>query len=98
MEYLILLGLALIYLIDYKDSDTQELSFGVPQGSVVRTSLYCLYTKPVSYLIRRVSLHLHLYADDTQIHIHWIKDIIGTVAGGRAYKNTEWVYCSGNYS
>lgn len=50
-------------------SDTQELSFGLLQGSVLWPILYCLYTKPVSDIIRRFGLLHHSYADDTQLYI-----------------------------
>ena len=33
-------------------SDTNKLTFGVPQGSVLGLTLYCLHTKPVSDIIR----------------------------------------------
>ena len=48
---------------------SNTLSFGVPQGSVLVPILYCLYTKPVSDIIRRFSWPHHSYADDTQIYI-----------------------------
>ena len=31
--------------------------------------MYCLYTKPVSYIIQRFGLLHHSYADDTQLYI-----------------------------
>ena len=50
-------------------SDNQELSFGVPRGSVRGLILYCLYTEPVSDIIQRFGLLHHSTADDTQIYI-----------------------------
>ena len=50
-------------------SNTQELSFGVPQGSVLGTILYCLYIKHVSDIIKHLGLLHHPYADDTQLNI-----------------------------
>ena len=31
--------------------DTKKLTFGAPQGSILGSTLYCLYTKPVSDII-----------------------------------------------
>ena len=42
-------------------SDTQALSFYVPQG-------LCLYTKPISNIIQRFGLMHHAYADDTHLY------------------------------
>ena len=44
----------------------QELGFGVPQGSVLGTKIYCMYTKPVGDIIQRHGLSHHSYADGTQ--------------------------------
>ena len=46
-------------------SDKQEVNFGVPQGSILKSILYCLYTKPVSDTIHRFGLLHYLYAGDT---------------------------------
>ena len=43
----------------------QEFGLGVPQGSVLGTKIYCMYTKPVSGIIQRHGLSHHSYADDT---------------------------------
>ena len=50
-------------------SDKEELNFGVPQGSVLGSILYCVYTKPVSDIIRCFGLLYHSYTDDTQLYI-----------------------------
>ena len=47
----------------------QELGFGVPQGSVLGTKIYCMYAKPVSDIIQRHGLYHHSYADGTQLYI-----------------------------
>ena len=56
---------------------TNELHYGVPQGSVLGPILFVLYIQPLSNLIKRHSLSYHLFADDIQIeasilpqHVH----------------------------
>ena len=50
-------------------SDKQELSFGVPQVSVLEPILYCLYTKLMSDIIQRFKLSRHSNSDYTQLYI-----------------------------
>ena len=56
-------------VIENAVSGDQELGFGVPQGSVLGTKIYCMYTKPVSDIIQRHGLSRHSYADDTQLYM-----------------------------
>jgi len=41
-----------------------EVLFGVPQGSVLGTLLYILYTADLVHVVARHGLSLHQYTDD----------------------------------
>ena len=47
-------------------SSTNELHFGVLQGSVLVPMLFVLYIQSLSNLTKRHSLSVHLFADDIQ--------------------------------
>ena len=74
-------GLSLNWFTSYLSSRSQAvsindsisafstLSCGVPQGSVLGSLLFTLYTTPLGSVISKNSLKYHLYADDTQLYI-----------------------------
>ena len=50
-------------------SSKSDLSFGVPQGSVLGPLFFTLHTIPLSSLISGQTIPHHLYADDSQLYI-----------------------------
>ena len=55
--------------IDDSCSDGTDISFGVPQGSVLGPQLFTVYTRHVATIAREHGLNVHLYADDTQLYL-----------------------------
>ena len=52
---------------NYYKSEPSELTFGVPQGSVLGPVLFIIYTSPLSELIHSHSVSHEMFADDTQL-------------------------------
>ena len=51
---------------------TKELHYGVPQGSALELILFVLYIQPLSNLIKRHSLSVHLFAHYIQIKTYFL--------------------------
>jgi len=50
-------------------SESVDLLFGVPQGSVLGPKLFTIYAGPIADICRRHSLRAFLYADDSQLYL-----------------------------
>jgi hypothetical protein len=55
--------------IGAKTSETYNILFGVPQGSILGPLLFILYTSNITSIANRFGITIHLYADDTQLYV-----------------------------
>ena len=46
-------------------SEMNRLIYGVPQGSVLGPVEFCIYTLPLSTILKHYKIHYHIYPDDT---------------------------------
>ena len=63
-------------------SSRSDLSFRVPQGSVLGPLLFTLYTTPLSSLVSRHAIPHHLYADDSQLYVSFSSGDSAAVLNG----------------
>ncbi len=49
-------------------SETGDLLWGVPQGSVLGPKLFSIYTKPLGDIVGNNECHHHRFADDIQMY------------------------------
>ena len=59
-------------LINGKYSESKNMEYGLPQGSIVGPKSFTIYTIPISRIIKKYKLLYHIYADDIQIYISFV--------------------------
>jgi hypothetical protein len=61
-------------------SGSYNLHCGVPQGSIIGPRGFTKYYQYIGTIIRRHSLHFHIYADDVQVYVFFNPKIPGDAA------------------
>ena len=55
-------------MVDNIKYQPSNLTYGVPQGSVLGRVLFTLYAAPLANITNRHNFQHYFYADDTQLH------------------------------
>ena len=74
-----LVGRKLRVAINGSLSDSKDLDFGVPQGSVLGPKLFTMYLAPLGDIARGLGIDFHAYADDCQLYIAFSKENVSMI-------------------
>ena len=66
-------------VVAQKKSETRKLTKGVPQVSVLGSTLFTIYTVELSWILKKHNVSFKLYADDTQFYFS-VTTIQGTTS------------------
>ena len=59
-------------LINGTSSKSQDMEYGLPQGSIFGPKSFTIYTIPIGRIIKKYKLSYHIYADDIQIYTSFV--------------------------